>query len=115
MLKKLRTIVYHTPDITAGKAWYIQATGSQPYFDEPFYVGFDINGYELGLTPDTPGIPGGNQATTFWAVDDVQAEAERLIQIGAEMVQEKTDVGGNIFTGIVKDPFGNHIGLIQGA
>lgn len=115
MLKNLRTIVYYTPNLAAGKEWYIKATGVQPYFDEPFYTGFDINGSELGLSPDTAGTIGGNQATTFWSVDDVTEEAQRLIEIGATMVQDKQDVGGNIFISIVKDPFGNDIGLIQGA
>jgi len=49
MLNKLRTVIYHAPDILAAKEWYINATGIQPYFDEPFYVGFDINGFGSGL------------------------------------------------------------------
>jgi len=43
----------------------------RPYFDEPFYVGFNVGGYELGLVASDDGddVP-----TTYWAVDDV-AEA----------------------------------------
>ena len=51
MLQKLRTVIYHVADLPAAKEWYIKVTGLQPYFDEPFYVGFDINGFELGLHP----------------------------------------------------------------
>lgn len=48
MLNKLRTVIYHVDDIIKAKDWYIQLTGIQPYFDEIFYIGFDINGCELG-------------------------------------------------------------------
>ena len=47
----LRTCIYPVPDLAAAKAWYARAFGVEPYFDEPFYVGFEIGGYELGLIP----------------------------------------------------------------
>ena len=114
MLKKLRTIIYSAPDIAAAKEWYIKATGIHPYFDEPFYVGFDINGFELGLDPNASGGPG-NQTVSYWAVDNTMAASERLVSIGGTLIQPKTNVGGEIFVAIVADPFGNHIGLIEGA
>ena len=114
MFKKLRTIIYSAPDIAAAKEWYIKATGIHPYFDEPFYVGFDINGFELGLDPNASGGPG-NQTVSYWAVDNTMAASERLVSIGGTLIQPKTNVGGEIFVAIVADPFGNHIGLIEGA
>jgi len=39
-------------DINEAKKWYAEAFESEPYFDEPFYVGFNIGGYELGLLPE---------------------------------------------------------------
>ncbi len=51
MFKKLRTVIYTTKDLPATREWYIKATGQQPYFDQPFYAGFDINGFELGPDP----------------------------------------------------------------
>ncbi len=43
----------HVPGagLEKGKAWYAQVLGTQPYFDEPFYVGFSVGGFELGLVP----------------------------------------------------------------
>ena len=49
MLLGLRTVIYRTPDIAAGKLWYTKFLGFGPYFDQPFYVGFNVGGYELGL------------------------------------------------------------------
>ncbi|HEY9487444.1 MAG TPA: VOC family protein, partial [Chryseosolibacter sp.] len=47
----LRTVIYNVPDIDRAKAWYMQVLGLKPYFDEPFYVGFNVGGFELGLVP----------------------------------------------------------------
>lgn len=115
MFKKLRTVIYHVKDIDAAKKWYIQATGIQPYFDEPFYVGFDINGYELGLDPDDSHFTKGNHTISYWAVDNVTVASDKLITLGAKLIQPKTNVGGPIEVVIVEDPFGNRIGLMEGA
>jgi len=47
----LRTAIYHAPDLAKGKAWYSKSS-HLPYFDQPFYIGFNVGGYELGLDPD---------------------------------------------------------------
>ena len=49
MFLGLRTVIYRVRDLAAAKAWYANAFGAQPYFDELFYVGFEVGGYELGL------------------------------------------------------------------
>ena len=48
----LRTAIYHAPDLAKAKSWYSRILGIEPYFDQPFYVGFNVGGYELGLDPD---------------------------------------------------------------
>ncbi len=73
MLQKLRTVIYHVNDLAAAKAWYTSLTGKEPYFDEVFYVGFDINGFELGLDPDMSNVQSGNHSTAYWAVEDIRA------------------------------------------
>ena len=113
MFKKLRTVIYHVKDITAAKKWYTVVTGVQPYFDEAFYVGFDINGCELGLDPDMDNISEGNQTVSYWSVDDVDTALKKLSASGATIIQPKTNVGGNTYVATVKDPFGNPIGIIE--
>jgi len=44
----LRTVTYFAPDLEKAKQWYSKVLGVEPYFDQPFYVGFNIGGYELG-------------------------------------------------------------------
>jgi predicted enzyme related to lactoylglutathione lyase len=111
MILGLRTALYPAPDIGAGKAWYAQVLGVAPYFDQPFYVGFAVGGFELGLVPDaTPGDAG---AQPLWGVDDVTAEVERLIALGAMPLDPVTEVGDGIKVAAVRDPFGNRLGLIE--
>src|ERR1043165_6639828 len=73
MLLGLRTVIYKAPDLAGAKAWYSDVFGITPYFDEPFYVGFNIGGYELGLDPDTDTRPGPGGATAYWGVADLDA------------------------------------------
>jgi len=115
MFKKLRTVIYHVTDLSAAKDWYTRATGIQPYFDEPFYIGFDINGCELGLDPSPETFTNGNHSVCYWSVDDIQASVEKLLALGATEIQAITNVGGTIEVAVLQDPFGNNIGLITGA
>ena len=107
MFNKLRTVIYKVDDLNAAKEWYIKITGVQPYFDQPFYVGFDINGCELGLDPDLSDTTAGNNSVSYWSVDEITASINKLVKNAAVIVQPKTNVGGTTFTAIVKDPFGN--------
>jgi len=113
MFKGLRTVMYQAPDLAATKEWYARAFGLQPYFDEPFYVGFSVGGFELGLNPDTvmAQAPGG--VIAYWGVDDVAATFAHLRALGARTHEEPRDVGGGIVVATVLDPFGNIVGLID--
>ncbi|MEO5682621.1 MAG: VOC family protein [Chitinophagaceae bacterium] len=115
MFKKLRTVIYKVNDLELAKKWYTGITGTEPYFDQPFYAGFDINGCELGLDPDMTNTRGGNQAIAYWSVDSIDDALEKLSTGGAVIVQGKTNVGGPIQVAIVQDPFGNQVGIIEGA
>ena len=106
MIKGLRTALYPAPDLAKAKAWYETVFQRKPYFDEPFYVGF-----ELGLVPDAPVGSGGEKA--LWGVDDIQRELERLHSAGIAPVGDVQDVGGGIKVADISDPFGNLVGLIE--
>jgi len=115
MLQKLRTVIYHVSDLAKAKDWYSAITGIQPYFDEPFYVGYDINGCELGLDPDMKEVEEGNHTVAYWSVEDIHAVVEKAVNMNATLFSPVTNVGGTVEVAIVKDPFGNHIGFITGA
>ena len=52
MILGLRTAIYPVTDLDAAKRWYAEMLGQAPYFDQPFYVGFAVGGFELGLLPE---------------------------------------------------------------
>jgi lactoylglutathione lyase len=107
----LRTTVYKVSDIDKAKEWYSKAFSTKPYFDEPFYVGFNIGGYELGLHPEENEIKSDN-VVSYWGVNNVEKEFEKLISVGAIEHQKPQNVGGSIVVAEVKDPWNNVIGLI---
>lgn len=113
MFLGLRTVIYHAPDLAQAKAWYSTAFGVAPYFDEPFYVGFDIGGYELGLDPDAANTRIGNNAIAYWGVRDIENVYRHLLDQGGTPHQPVKDVGGDIKVATVIDPFGNVVGLIE--
>ena len=109
----LRTTIYKVGDINKAKDWYANAFVTQPYFDEPNYVGFNIGGYELGLQPEeNPTTEKVESVVSYWGVDDIKNTYNRLISIGATENEPPYNVGGDVMTATVKDPFGNVIGLI---
>ena len=114
MFQGLRTVIYRVPDLARAKAWYEAAFGISPYFDEPFYVGFEVGGYELGLHPhDGSSVQVGNNAVAYWGVPDIEAAWTHMREQGAAPREEPKEVGEGIKVASVADPFGNVIGLIE--
>lgn len=110
----LMTAIYPVPDLARARTWYTEAFGVVPYFDEPFYVGYNIAGYELGLIPgEGQQQPGNLGVVAYWGVEDIDATFARLIAAGGTSLSPVQDVGGDIRVAVVHDPFGNAIGLIR--
>jgi predicted enzyme related to lactoylglutathione lyase len=114
MLLGLRTVIYKAPDLARAKAWYADVFGLAPYFDEPYYVGFNVGGFELGLDPDAHGTaPGPGGTTAYWGVADLADALAHATARGAELHSPLQDVGGGIKVATLRDPFGNVVGLIE--
>lgn len=108
-LQGLRTVIYPSPDLEAAKTWWTGLLGIDPYFDEPFYVGYEVGGYELGLLPTAAPSDG---ALTYWGVEDVTAAVATAMAEGASEHTPVADVGGGIVTATVRTPSGAILGLI---
>jgi len=96
MFQGLRTAIYQVGDIGEAREWYSGMLGVKPYFDEPFYVGFNVGGYELGLDPDVSGGTKGEGVVAYWGVADATAAYERALGLGAQAHSEPREVGGGI-------------------
>jgi predicted enzyme related to lactoylglutathione lyase len=111
MIQGLRTVIYPVTELADAAAWYGRVLGKPPYFDQPFYVGFEVGGFELGLVPD--GQPGTAGATAYWGTADARAELGRLVALGATVESDLMDVGEGIQVATVRDPYGNLFGIIE--
>jgi lactoylglutathione lyase len=108
----LRTTIYIVQDLDSAKEWYSKAFETTPYFDEPFYVGFNIAGYELGIIPDENINKKGENVFSYWGVEDIQKAYNSFLELGATPFENPTNVGGEIVVAAVKDPWQNIIGII---
>jgi len=112
--KGLYTAIYRTTDLDQAKRWYTDVLDTPPYFDQPFYVGFNVGGFELGLLPPEDGLPtGAGGVSVYWGVDSMTDAWARLTGHGAVPVEEPHDVGGGIQVAMARDPFGNLLGVIE--
>lgn len=109
----LRTTIYKVGDLNIAKEWYAKAFEIEPYFDEPFYVGYNIRGYELGLLPEeNPTTEKPESVLTYWGVNEIEKVYNHFIKSGATESEKPHSVGEPLMVAAVKDPWGNVIGFI---
>ncbi len=113
MFLGLRTVIYMVDDLQQAKAWYTALLGQQPYFDEVFYVGYNVGGFELGLHPREAKEHSGHSPVSYWGVANIEVAFEKLLELGATVHQFVQDVGGGIKVASLYDPFGNLVGIIE--
>ena len=123
MLRGLTTITFFADDVAAARDWYADFLGMRAYFarpeqGDPAYVEFRVGDYqhELGIV-DTRYAPEGRRAAdggaiVYWAVDDLEATWERLLEMGATPFEKPTERGPGYVTASVRDPFGNVLGIM---
>lgn len=105
----LRSIIYPVDDLEKSKTWWVNALGFEPYFDQPFYVGFKVGGYELGLFPDGSKEDG---PITYWGVADIEAAFSSFVENGAVVVTEIDEVGDGIKVAVLRSAESELFGLI---
>jgi predicted enzyme related to lactoylglutathione lyase len=119
MFTAMATHNVYAPDLAEARAWYTRLFDQEPYFEVP-------GGYlewRLGPRQDEFGIvhadyalhPVGSPAgpILFWAVPDVQAALDRLVELGATPHQPLIERGPGFVTAAAVDPFGNVLGIMK--
>jgi predicted enzyme related to lactoylglutathione lyase len=111
-MNTLQSIVSPVRDLDAAKAIYTALLGTEPHTDQPYYVGFNVGGVEIGLNPQ-----GHQQGMTapvpMIHVADIDAALAEVQKAGATLADAPHDVGGGTRIATVTDADGNTLGLIQ--
>jgi hypothetical protein len=104
MSEEIRTLIYPVRNVEQTKSLLGIVLGAEPYVDTDYYVGFRVDGTEVGLDPNghRRGMTG---PVPFTEVADIEA--------GAEGVQAPYDVGAGKLVASVKDSDGNMIGIMH--
>lgn len=108
------TIVIPTPDLAAATAFYRVAWSADPHTETPYYVGFNLDGQEIGLNPHgaAQGMAG---PVVYWMTDDLAAKVAEVEAAGGTVVRPVTEVGGGTSLALLTDPAGNQVGFITQA
>ena len=112
MTEGIKTLIFPVTDLTKAKTTFSQLLGVEPYADQPYYVGFKVDGQDAGLDPNghSRGMTG---PVGYWHVDDINETLEALLAAGAETQEPTRDVGGGRLIATLRDADGNPIGLLQ--
>jgi catechol 2,3-dioxygenase-like lactoylglutathione lyase family enzyme len=106
MSPTIRSLVIPVSDLNAARSIYTALLGA-PHTDEPYYVGYNVNGFEVALNPAGEG--GGPVA--FADVDDLDAARETLLAAGATERDAPRQVAPGARVCVLADADGNPIGL----
>lgn len=124
MLKSLSTITFWADELGEATRWYTELLGFPPYYSSEAagkgagYVEFRVGPqhHELGLAErrfaPRPLQPVTGGAVCYWEVESVDATSARLLELGAKVLEPRTDRGGGYVTASFVDPFGNVLGVL---
>ena len=106
MSNAIRSVVIPVSDLDAAKAIYTAAYGT-PHTDESYYVGYNVDGFEIGLNPanDSDG------PVVNLDVDDLEAARQALLDAGAIEKSAPRQVAPGVRICVLADKDGNPIGL----
>ena len=105
----VKTILHPVTDLEKAKPVYAALLGLEPMADSPYYVGFEAEGQQIGLVPNSDMT----SPTAYWHVADIEAKIAEVTAAGGTLKDAPKDVGGGRLVATLTDPDGNVLGLIQ--
>src|ERR1700712_881630 len=82
MSARADTIIFPVTDLPKATHLFRALLGAEPVMDEPYYVGFRIDGQDIGLDPNGHRI-GITGPVCYWEVEDIAAARQQLLDAGA--------------------------------
>jgi predicted enzyme related to lactoylglutathione lyase len=108
----IKTVLHPVSDLAAAKAVYTALLGVPPSSDAPYYVGYEVEGQQIGLVPNA-GSQGMTSPVAYWHVSDIEAKLAEVTAAGATVKDAPRDVGSGRLVATFTDPDGNVLGLLQ--
>ena len=108
-MTKPQLIVFPTKDLATTKQLFTALLGSEPYVDQPYYVGYRTDGREVGIDPQ--GSSTGPIA--YWDTEDIAQQVAALTAAGWQVTSEPHDVGRGLLVAQLSDGNGTTVGLRQ--
>jgi predicted enzyme related to lactoylglutathione lyase len=110
----IKTVIYPVKDLDAARAAFTALIGADPAVDSPYYVGWQVDGQDIGLDPNghAQGLAG---PVPYFHVSDIETRFAALLEAGASELQSIREVGGGRRIASVTTVEGNQIGLLQDA
>ena len=105
MSPTIRSLVVTVSDMDAAKKIYTALFGA-PHTDQPYYVVFNADGFEVALAPGDSA-----RAVAFTDVEDLDATRETLLAAGATERDAPRQVAPEARVCVLADGDGNPIGL----
>ncbi len=106
MSTAIRSLVIPVSDLAAAKTVYTTLLG-EPHTDTAYYVGYNIEGFEVALAPGN--VAGGPVA--YADVDDLDATRVTLLAAGASERDAPREVAPDVRVCVLADADGNPFGL----
>jgi len=106
MSAAIRSLVIPVSDLDATKTVYSALLG-EPHTDQPYYVGYNVDGFEVSLAPgDAADGP-----VAYVDVEDLDATRDTLLAAGATERSAPRQVAPEARVCVLADADGNPIGL----
>jgi predicted enzyme related to lactoylglutathione lyase len=105
----IKTVLHPITDLEKAKPVYTALLGVEPMADAPFYVGYEAEGQQIGLVPNSDMT----SPVAYWHVADIEAKLAEVTAAGGTLKDAPRDVGGGRLVASFTDPDGNVLGLVQ--
>jgi predicted enzyme related to lactoylglutathione lyase len=108
----IKTVLHPVTDLAASKAVYTALLGVEPTSDAPYYVGYEVEGQQIGLVPNAA-AQDMTSPVAYWHVSDIEAKLAEVTAAGGTVKDAPRDVANGRLVATFTDPDGNVLGLIQ--
>jgi predicted enzyme related to lactoylglutathione lyase len=105
----IKTVLHPVTDLEKAKPVYTALLGVEPMADAPYYVGYEAEGQQIGLVPNSDMT----SPVAYWHVADIEAKLAEVTAAGGTLKDSPRDVGGGRLVASFTDPDGNVLGVIQ--